>query len=172
MGYSRAPGPDRLKILIIREDLMMRKFRISVNGKAYEVDVEEIGGGFTGYQPAAPVYAPAPAPVPAPASPAAAAPAPAAPAAPAAPEAPAPAPKKAPAAPVEGGETISAPMPGTILDVKVKEGDRVKRGDVMFILEAMKMENEIMAPGEGTVVQIGVSKGASVNTADMLAVIK
>ncbi|WP_028992079.1 DUF2118 domain-containing protein [Thermoanaerobacter thermocopriae] len=68
----------------------------------------------------------------------------------------------------KGSKVISAPMPGTILDVKVKEGDRVKRGDVVVILEAMKMENEIMAPDEGVIVSIHVSKGSSVNTGDML----
>jgi biotin carboxyl carrier protein len=68
----------------------------------------------------------------------------------------------------KGSKVISAPMPGTILDVKVKEGDRVKRGDVVVILEAMKMENEIMAPEEGVIASIHVSKGSSVNTGDVL----
>ncbi|MGB9809095.1 MAG: DUF2118 domain-containing protein [Caldanaerobacter sp.] len=67
-----------------------------------------------------------------------------------------------------GSKVVSAPMPGTILDVRVKEGDRVKRGDVLVILEAMKMENEIMAPEDGIVVSVNVSKGASVNTGDVL----
>lgn len=137
----------------------MRKFNITVNGKTYEVEVEELGGVVS-----------APAPV------QAAAPAPAVKAAPAAPAAQAPqkkeeAPAKKAAAPVAGGETISCPMPGTILSVNVKEGDSVKRGDVLFILEAMKMENEIMAPRDGKVASVGVTKGASVNTGDMLAVL-
>jgi len=68
----------------------------------------------------------------------------------------------------KGSKVVSAPMPGTILDVKVKEGDRVKRGDVLLILEAMKMENEIMAPEDGIVASVNVSKGASVNTGDVL----
>ena len=67
-----------------------------------------------------------------------------------------------------GSKVVSAPMPGTILDVRVKEGDRVKRGDVLVILEAMKMENEIMAPEDGIVASVNVSKGASVNTGDVL----
>lgn len=137
----------------------MRKFNISVNGKTYEVEVEEVGGA---------ISAPAPVPVQT-AAPAAPAPAKAEIAAEKKEEAPA---RKAPAAPVTGGDTISCPMPGTILSVNVKEGDTVKKGDVMFILEAMKMENEIMAPHDGKVVSVGVTKGASVNTGDMLAIIK
>ncbi|MBB6218143.1 biotin carboxyl carrier protein, partial [Anaerosolibacter carboniphilus] len=114
----------------------MKKFNITVNGNTYEVEVEEIGG----------VSAPAPAARPA------AAPAPAA-----APKAAAP--KAVPA----GGKSITAPMPGTILDIKIKEGDTVKSGQVLVILEAMKMENEIMAPADGKVVSISTNKGASVN---------
>ena len=131
----------------------MKKYNITVNGTTYEVEVEEIGG--------ATVSAPAPraaAPKAAPA-PRAAAPAPKA--------APAPAPAAAPA----GGEAVSAPMPGTILDIKVSEGDTVASGDVLLILEAMKMENEIMAPVGGKVVSVNTSKGASVNPGDVLIVI-
>ncbi len=122
----------------------MRKFNITVNGVAYEVEVEEVAGG----QSAAPIAAPVAAP------------------------APAPAPKAAPkAAPVAGGVKINAPMPGTILDVKVAQGAKVKKGDILFILEAMKMENEIMASQDGTVAQVSVSKGATVNTGDLLCVL-
>ena len=124
----------------------MRKFMITVNGVTYEVDVEEVGG--------APVARPAAAPVAAPV----AAPAAAAPAAPA-------------AAPVAAGESVKAPMPGTILDIKVKAGDSVKKGDVLCILEAMKMENEIMAPADAKVVQVVAAKGASVNSGDVLVVL-
>lgn len=136
----------------------MRKFNITVNGKAYEVEVEEIGGVAAAMpaRPAAPAAAPKAAP-----APAAAAPAPA----------PAPAAPAAAAAPVAGGSTISAPMPGTVLDIKVAVGDTVKVNDVLMILEAMKMENEIMAPVAGKVAQISVSKGASVNSGDVMIVI-
>ena len=92
-----------------------------------------------------------------------AAPAAAAPAA-----APAPAPA---AAPVAGGEKGSAPMPGTILDVRVSNGQTVKKGDILFILEAMKMENEIMAPCDGTIASVSVTKGAAVDSGALLCVI-
>lgn len=79
----------------------------------------------------------------------------------------------APAAQSSGaGETIKSPMPGTIFDIKVAPGKAVKAGDVILVLEAMKMENEITAPKDGVVTQISVAKGASVNTGDVLAVIQ
>ncbi|MBQ9950887.1 MAG: biotin/lipoyl-binding protein [Clostridia bacterium] len=134
----------------------MRKFAITVNGNTYEVEVEEIGG--------APVYAAAPV-----AAPVAAAPAAAPVAAPAAPKAaPAAAPKAAAPAGAAGANKVNAPMPGTILDVKVSVGQSVKNGDVLCILEAMKMENEIAAPCDGVVASINVTKGATVNTGDLL----
>ena len=86
----------------------------------------------------------------------------------AAPAAAAPAP--APAAPA-GGEKVSAPMPGTILDVRVSNGQTVKKGDILFILEAMKMENEIMAPCGGTIASVSATKGAAVDSGALLCVI-
>ena len=124
----------------------MRKFNITVNGTAYEVEVEEVAAG----ESAAPKAVPAAAPKAAPAA------------------KPAPAAK---AAPVAAGTQVKAPMPGTILDVKVSQGASVKKGDILVILEAMKMENEILAPQDGTVAQVNVSKGASVNSGDVLAVL-
>ena len=86
--------------------------------------------------------------------------------------APAPAPAPAPAAaPAGAGEQITAPMPGTILDVKVSAGQAVKSGDVLMILEAMKMENEIMAPHDGTITAVSVSKGAAVESGTLLCTI-
>lgn len=134
----------------------MRKFMITVQGVTYEVDVEEVQGGVS----AAPIAVAAPA-----------ATAPAAPAPSAAPTSAAvPAAAPAPVA-VAAGHTVKSPMPGTILGVNVKAGDTVKKGDVLCILEAMKMENEIMAPADSKVVQVVVGKGASVNSGDVLIVL-
>ena len=83
----------------------------------------------------------------------------------------APAAKAAAPAPVAGGEPVKAPMPGNILDVKVKAGDQVKTGQTLCILEAMKMENEIPAPHDGTVAQVVVTKGATVNAGDPLVIL-
>lgn len=123
----------------------MKNYRITVNGTSYDVTVEELSGG----------VAPAAAPVAAPVS----APAPAA----------APAPAKA--APVGGAGSIkvSSPMPGKILAVKANVGDSVKKGQVILILEAMKMENEVVAPEDGTIASIDVTVGASVESGDTLA---
>ena len=85
-------------------------------------------------------------------------------------EAMAAAPAPAAAAPA-GGEKVSAPMPGTILDVRVSNGQTVKKGDILFILEAMKMENEIMAPCGGTIASVSVTKGAAVDSGALLCVI-
>ena len=117
----------------------MKHFNITVNGAAYDVTVEELAAG------AAPVAA--------------------APAAPKAAPAPAAAPKAAAAA---GAVSVKAPMPGNILDVKVKVGDAVKAGQILVILEAMKMENEIVAPQDGTVAGINCAKGETVNVDDVL----
>ena len=133
------------------------KYVVTLNGKKYEVEVEK--GEATA------VYAgPAEAPVAAPAAAAPAAPAPAAAEAPAAPA----------AAPVAAGagDPVKAPMPGTILDVRASVNQTVKEGDILFILEAMKMENEIVAPKAGTVTSITVNKGASVQTDQVIATIQ
>ena len=113
----------------------MKKYRVNVNGTAYEVEIEEMAG--------APVAAPVAAP--------AAAPAPAASGA---------------------GEGINAPMPGNILSVNVAAGDTVKKGQVLMVLEAMKMENEIMAPRDGKVTAVAVAKGAAVESGALLCTIQ
>ena len=115
----------------------MRKYRVNVNGTAYEVEIEEITGAVP--------------------SPAAAAPAPAA-------TAPAP-------AAAAGSENITSPMPGTILSVNVTKGQAVKKGQVLMVLEAMKMENEIMCPRDGTIVSVDAVKGAAVETGALLCVL-
>lgn len=118
----------------------MKRYNITVNGTAYDVAVEEITDG------SAPVAAPAPTPA-------------------AAPKA---APKPA-AAGAQGGVKITAPMPGTIVDVKAKVGDPVKNGTVIAVLEAMKMENDIVADRDGTIASINVNKGDSVSTGAVIA---
>ena len=135
------------------------KYQVKVDGKVFEVEVEKIGGGYASLTPGSLTAAPA-APV-APA-PQAAAPAPA----PAAPAAPAPAPAAAPAA--GGAGDVVAPLPGTVLKVNVNNGDTVASGDVILILEAMKMENEIVAPCAGTVT-LNVKAGETVDTDAVLA---
>ena len=115
----------------------MKKYRVNVNGIAYEVEIEEIT------QEAAVAKAVSPAPTV----------------------------TSAPAAVSSGSEKVSAPMPGNILSVNVKEGDVVKAGSVLMILEAMKMENEIMAPCDGKVAQVAVTAGQTVETGTLLCVI-
>ena len=122
----------------------MRKFNITVNGKTYEVDVEEVGGVATS--------APAPAAAPAPA--------------------PAPAPAAAPATPKAtgsmGATKVTAPMPGTVVSIKVNVGDKVESGTLVAVLEAMKMENEIFAGADGVIASINANAGDSVSTGDVL----
>lgn len=119
----------------------MRNFKITVSGKTYDVAVEEIGGSPVSAPVAA---APAAAQVTAPTT------------APAAAQAPA------------GGTQVAAPMPGVVLNIVAANGSQVKKGDVILVLEAMKMENDITAPCDGTVTVVA-AKGASVNTGDVLA---
>ena len=115
----------------------MKTYNITVNGVTYVVDVEEVSAS------AAPAAAPAPVAAPV-------------------------APKAAPVAPKAAGKAgavaVKAPMPGNIMKVNVKVGDAVKKGDVLCILEAMKMENEIFAPADGTVASVEVAQGATVAT--------
>lgn len=134
----------------------MKNYTITVNGNVYEVTVEE------GLTTGAPAAAKMPS-VPAPSAPAA--PAPSAPKA-----APAPAaPVKAANVGSEGDLKVAAPMPGKILGLKVNPGQAVKRGDVLVLLEAMKMENEIVAPSDGTVASVNVAIGDSVEAGATLA---
>lgn len=131
------------------------KYKVTLNGRTYEVEVEAgkamLLDEYEAIVPtAAPVAAPATAPAPA--------------------AAPAAAPAPAAAAPV-AGDAVTAPMPGNILKVNVTAGQAVKEGDVLVVLEAMKMENEILAPKACTVKQVLVSKGATVDTGATLVVL-
>ncbi len=133
----------------------MKMFRVVVNGSEYKVGIEELLEG-TSPQPA-PIKATAPA---------APKPQPAQPTQPAQPR------PKQPAQNLdETGGTVTAPMPGTIIKVAVGTGDAVTKGQTILILEAMKMENEIMAPKDGTIEEIKVSEGASVNAGEILIVL-
>ncbi len=122
---------------------MIKNYRVTVNGQSYDVAVEEAGVAATGAV-AQPVQAVQPVAAPQPVVQSA-----------------------APAGPaVAGASTVKAPMPGTVLSLKVSPGQSVKRGDVLLILEAMKMENEISAPANGVVAAIRVQAGSTVNTGD------
>lgn len=114
----------------------MKKYKVTVNGTAYEIELEEL----TGAAPAAATAAPVPTP--------------------------------APAAAPAGGEQVTSPMPGTILAINVAAGDTVKRGQVLMVLEAMKMENEIMCPCDGKIASVNASKGSSVESGTLLCVIQ
>ena len=121
----------------------MKRYNITVNGSAYDVTVEELEAGAEAPAASAPVAAPKAKPA---------------------------APKAAPAG-AQGGVKVEAPMPGTVVDVKVKVGDKVKNGDDIAIVEAMKMENSIPAPCDGTIASVNVAKGDSVNTGTVIATI-
>ena len=146
------------------------KYQVKVDGKVFEVEVEKVGGGYGSLTPGSLTAAPVAAPV----APAAPAPQQAAPAqqqaAPAQQQAaPAPAPAAAPAA--GGAGDVVSPMPGTVLKLNVNNGDTVASGDVILILEAMKMENEIVAPCAGKVT-LKVTAGETVDTDALLAVVE
>jgi biotin carboxyl carrier protein len=137
----------------------MKKFLIKVNGNQYEVEVEEIKEGQTTaafteevqYTPPVKQAEKKPAVEPK--------------------AKPEPAPAKTAAAVPEGAEPVKAPIPGTVLKIEVKTGDQVKKGDVLLLLEAMKMENEIISPFDGTVTSVNVETGGSVNSGDVLVTI-
>ena len=129
------------------------KYKVTLRSKTYEVEVENGEAMLLDeYEAAAPAH-PAPAAAAPAAVPAAAAAAPAA------------------AAPTAAGEQVTSPMPGTILDVRVSQGEQVKAGQIMLILEAMKMENEIVAPHDAVIAQVVVNKGAKVETGTPLIVL-
>jgi biotin carboxyl carrier protein len=130
----------------------MKKYNVTVNGTTYEVCVEEVSGDYTAPAASEPAFA-----------------------APAVQSTPVKAqPSAAPAAtPAQAGTTpVTAPMPGTILDIKVSQGTAVKKGDVVCVLEAMKMENDIPAPADGIITSINVQKGASVASGAVLVTLK
>lgn len=143
----------------------MRRFKVKVNDEVFEVEVEEVGS--TGQvrtvkpvtlPPAQPVALPPVAPRVAPAAYAASAPA-------------TPVPAASKAAPGTGGggeDAVRAPIPGVVSEIKTSSGKEVKKGEVLLLLEAMKMQNEILAPFDATVVEVPVSQGASVQTGDVL----
>lgn len=127
------------------------KYKVTLNGRTYEVEVEAgkamLLDEYEAIAPAAPATAPAAAP------------------------APVAAPSAAPAASLAAGEPVKAPMPGVVLKVQVQQGQAVKAGQVLVILVAMKMENEIVAPKDGTVAQIVAAKGASVESGAPLVIL-
>ena len=112
--------------------MSIKTYNVKLNGKVYEVEIEEVKAGSQPTMSATPSQAP-----------------------------------KA-SAPAGAGQAVEAPLQGSMFNILVKEGQAVKKGDVLAVLEAMKMENEIVAPHDGTVSAVNVTKGASVNTGDAL----
>ena len=131
----------------------MRTFKVTVNGTAYDVTIEEVGTAGAFVPSAAPVSTPAPTPTPV--------------------QTAAPAPAPAPKAETKGeGKAIKSPFPGTVLKLNVKAGDSVKSGDVICVVEAMKMENDICAPADGTVTSVVSAEGKNVATDEIIMYIK
>ena len=129
----------------------MKRFQVVVNGNSYEVEVEELAAGVSA-SPVAPTNAP--------------------PVAPAAPAAAAPKAKAATSAPESAGANkVTAPMPGKIVNVSVAAGQAIKEGDIVCILEAMKMENEVFASASGTIASVNVNAGDAVETGDVIVTI-
>jgi glutaconyl-CoA/methylmalonyl-CoA decarboxylase subunit gamma len=129
---------------MMQEGVKMKKYKIKLNGKVYEIEMEEVIGDETGevaaalaenIKPAQATIAPQPVPQ---------------------------------SVPVTGGFTVEAPMPGTIVGVSVKAGDQVKTGQLLVVLEAMKMENEIVSSADGKILSVSVSKGQTVNAGEVL----
>jgi biotin carboxyl carrier protein len=135
----------------------MKKYRITVNGKAFDVDVEEVGVQKSGHSPVSAPAAVAPAPAPIPASKAVATQAPAESLA-----------TPRTGAPAGGATAMKSPLPGKILKVMATPGSSWKRGDILLVIEAMKMENEILAPRDCTVEEVAVESNQSVKTGDLL----
>ena len=139
VAHDGAAGQHAGRMAVVK-----RRFRVTVDGQAYEVELEELLADESGQKAVTP---------------------------PAHSGAAAPTPERRPASAVGGSGVIKAPLPGMVLDVKVKVGSRVTEGQVLVILEAMKMENEIVAPRDGTVEQVAVEKGSPVAEGDDLVVL-
>ena len=149
---------------VLKEENAVRRFKVKVNDEVFEVEVEEVGRGETvrsvrpvAPTPQQPVNVPSPVPRVAPVAPASA------------PPVQRPAAPREPQGTVQGnGDVVRAPIPGVVSEIRAAAGASVKKGDVLLMLEAMKMQNEILAPYDATVVEVPVNQGASVQTGDVL----